>query len=182
MTFDERAVALRDGRRCTLRSPREDDAAAMLAFLRRTAGETDFLNSYPEDIVMTEEQERAFLRNDVADPLRLMLLAEADGLIVATCDLGPVNPRPKLRHRCILGIALIKDWWGRGLGDLLFRTALEQARTMGYTQIELDVYEPNARARALYEKYGFEVWGRTPNAARLRDGTVMTDLHMGRPL
>jgi putative acetyltransferase len=57
--------------------------------------------------------------------------------------------------------------------------AVEWARNSGVvTRIELDVYVENARARHLYEKFGFEVEGRRRRAI-FRDGQYHDDLIMG---
>ena len=49
MIVRELAFALKDGREALLRSPREEDIPAMLDYLRRSAGETEFLLRYPEE-------------------------------------------------------------------------------------------------------------------------------------
>ena len=51
---------------------------------------------------------------------------------------------------------------------------------MGYEQIELGVFSDNEKAKALYKKYGFEVWGNTKNAFKLKDGTYRDEIMMGR--
>ena len=38
----------------------------------------------------------------------------------------------------------------------------------------------NTRARALYEKMGFRLTGVTPNAIRLKDGTLLNEYAMVR--
>jgi ribosomal protein S18 acetylase RimI-like enzyme len=48
---------------------------------------------------------------------------------------------------------------GRGLGRMLVAAALEEARRLGYTHVELGVYADNAVARALYANFGFEQMG-----------------------
>ena len=49
MLIQNKKFKLKDGRYAILRSPREDDAPALLDYLITTAGETDFLIRYPEE-------------------------------------------------------------------------------------------------------------------------------------
>jgi GNAT superfamily N-acetyltransferase len=51
-----------------------------------------------------------------------------------------------------------------GLGDALVRLAFERARARGARRIELDCFEDNAPALALYERNGFDT--RSKGAAR----------------
>ena len=58
----------------------------------------------------------------------------------------------------------------------------EEARGMGYDQLELDAFSDNKSARALYRKAGFEEWGRIPNAFRLKNGSRYDAILMGKVL
>ena len=48
----------------------------------------------------------------------------------------------------------------------------------GIEIIELDFIEGNARARALYEKFGFRITGMIPNAIRTRGGSYRNEYQM----
>ena len=73
MIFPEQRFRLKDGRTCALRAAQPEDAEAMLDYLRTTAGETPYLLREPEEVTMTIEAERAFLKNSLDDPRALML-------------------------------------------------------------------------------------------------------------
>ena len=85
----------------------------------------------------------------------------------------------KIKHRACFGIAIKEKFQGRGLGNILTEEAIAAARNLGYTQIELGVFSDNEKARNLYRKYGFEEWGQTKNAFRLKDGTYRDETIMG---
>ena len=55
---------LRDGRTAFVRSPQAEDVPAMLAYLRRMSGETDFVLTCPEecDIFTPESEAQLFAR------------------------------------------------------------------------------------------------------------------------
>ena len=48
-------VSLKNGKTAVLRSAEPSDAAAMIDYLKATAGETPFLLRYPDEVVLTEE-------------------------------------------------------------------------------------------------------------------------------
>jgi len=50
-------------------------------------------------------------------------------------------------------------WWGAGLGRELLGRALEEARAQGYERMRLFTPEGQTRARAFYEREGFEAVG-----------------------
>ncbi|MEL7213928.1 MAG: GNAT family N-acetyltransferase [Pseudomonadota bacterium] len=56
---------------------------------------------------------------------------------------------------------------GHGVGTLLMGTILEEARRRGLSQVRLDVIDSNPRARALYERLGFQA-GATESYAWLK--------------
>ena len=89
----------------------------------------------------------------------------------------------KTRHRAEVAIALLKEYWGQGIGTRLFEEMIALAREKGDTlQLELDFVEGNTRARALYEKMGFRITGVHPNAIRLKDGTMLNEYSMVKQL
>jgi ribosomal protein S18 acetylase RimI-like enzyme len=71
-------------------------------------------------------------------------------------------------HCGILGIGVIEGCRGLGIGTRLLDTALNRAREIGLTRIELTVREQNTRAMHLYEKLGFVHEGVKRNAVRIR--------------
>ena len=52
MELPEKRILLKDGREAVIRSAQPGDAAEMAAFMKTTAGETDFLLRYPEECTM----------------------------------------------------------------------------------------------------------------------------------
>ena len=111
-----------------------------------------------------------------------MVNAYVGGELVGNVSLTPVGHRARVRHRCVIGIAVRRALWGQGLGRQLLAQAIALAGRMGYSQAELGVFADNARAIALYESLGFETWGRVRGACRMPDGRLRDELMMGRIL
>ena len=57
------------------------------------------------------------------------------------------------------GLAVAEDWRGRGLGTALIEALADEARLRGYASLRLDVADQNDRARALYQRLGFDPAG-----------------------
>lgn len=184
MKYQEKIVTLKNGKQCILCSPCAEDAEEMIAYLHQIFGETHYLTRYPEEMEgMTTENEKVFLEHYADAEARCMKIdAVVDGRIVGSTDISVVADRMKLRHRATLGLSIIKDYWGMGIGTLLMEEALAEAKKLGFYQVELGVYADNERAIRLYEKMGFERWGLTKNAFRLKDGTMIDDISMGKVL
>jgi putative acetyltransferase len=110
----------------------------------------------------------------------LRLVAERDGEVVGSLGLHPVENRARRRHAAMLGISIAGAAQGQGVGRALMQAALDYAdRWAQVLRIELQVYADNARAIALYRRFGFEHEG-THRAYALRDGAYVDSLSMAR--
>lgn len=179
MIYPSKEVKLKNGTAAVLRSPTVADAAALLDYLRVTAEETDFLLRYPEECTMTVEQEEAYLHRSLQDPNTVMILCEVDGKIAGNCNLARHN-KLKTRHRASIGIALMSEFWGLGIGTAMFEELICLAKQQGIEQLELEVFADNQRAMALYKKMGFRIAAEHPRAIRRKDGTYVSEYLMVR--
>jgi ribosomal protein S18 acetylase RimI-like enzyme len=75
----------------------------------------------------------------------------------------------------VLGIALLPEARGQGLGARLLQAAIDRSWARGLTRIALHVRADNLNAKALYERLGFEHEGIVRRAS-LIDG-VYHDAH-----
>ena len=88
--------------------------------------------------------------------------------VVGWCDITSLH-RPVFEHAGTLGMGILADYRGQGIGEALIRMALEKAKTRRLTRIELTVREKNESAISLYKKVGFVVEGFHKNAVRISD-------------
>jgi len=65
-----------------------------------------------------------------------------------------------------------------GLGTILTLKAMQTAKQLGFTQIELGVYSDNFRAIHVYEKCGFQRYGILDKSFRLEDGSFRAEILM----
>ena len=182
MIIKEESVKLSDGRELTLRSPSPDDAEALLDYLRQTAEETHFLNRLPGEDLPDIFAEQRFI-NQLQDAENAVMVTLFDGSrAVGSSSVLPAAPFKKEAHRAGFAVAILKDYQSLGLGHMLTQHCIDEAVEFGYEQLELDVYEDNTTAKALYESFGFSVCGRLPNAFKLPDGSYRDQITMVKDL
>ena len=96
-----------------------------------------------EEINLSLEQEEKFIKGIMDSENKLMLIATIDGKHVGNCSMMSVGNKQRFRHRCTIGIALFQEYWGIGLGKQMLLAVLEQAKTYGYEQADLEVITGN---------------------------------------
>ena len=181
MIYKEKKILLRNGRTVTLRSPEEEDWAALIAYIKQMAGETPYILRTPEECHDTEESERAFIKRFKDDELCVMITVFDGDRAVGNCNLTVKN-RKKVRHRAELAIGIMRDYYRLGIGTTLITELSIIARSIGCTQFELTYVDGNYRAKGLYEKCGFVEVGRMPQGVRMEDGTYADDVFMRKVL
>jgi putative acetyltransferase len=136
-----------------LRPPLRDDAEALWRIAREpgvletTLGLASRPLSYYEDL----------LENPSPDQHTLVAVRDAE-----VCGWGGLTVRTgRQRHMADLGLSVRPTSQGQGIGTALLVALLDLADDwLGLRRIELTVMTDNDRARALYERHGFETEGR----------------------
>lgn len=181
MKYTPENFELKDGRICKIREIQVEDAAEMVEYLKTIMGESDFLNSYPEEITMSAEEEAKMIRGFNQSDNTLMLVVEMDGRLIANGTITRFR-KMKMRHRGNVAVAVLKEFWNLGIGKKLLQSLEDHAKELGLSQLELDYFSGNERGKALYEKIGFIQVGETPNAYILKDGTQYNNIKMVKGL
>ena len=125
---------------------------------------------------------REMWRRRLAEPSdhNYLLLACVDGEVVGNAGLHASGTSPRRAHAMTLGLAVHRDWQGKGVGRALLTALCDLADNwLNVFRLELDVYTDNERAIALYRRFGFEVEG-THRAFALRDGRYVDSHAMAR--
>lgn len=145
----------------TYRTAVPSDAAQLLDYLKTVGGETDNLTFGADGIPLSVEQEAALLERIASSPhSRFFLALDGEKIVGNACVDGSGNPR--LRHRRNLAITVLRDYWGQGIGSGLMERMIAFARESGAELLTLEVRADNARAKALYRKFGFTTFGTFP--------------------
>jgi len=87
--------------------------------------------------------------------------------------------RTKERHKSVIwGMYVTPQHRRRGVGESLLHAAIRQAQTWkGVEQVSLSVTETAPEAKRLYERNGFQLWGREPRALHW-EGRYVDEIHM----
>lgn len=159
------------GEPLTLRSPAEDDASALLAYLRALFAESwRNLNWPPSRFeTTTVADEVKFISGLNADPDSLYVAVFSGSTIVAGAHVASEKTGFGA-HVGTLGLSVLASHRRRGLGSLLLGRTLDAARDAGLTQVLLRVRTFNEDAWRLYERHGFRRVGVLHGVARLPDG------------
>jgi len=112
------------------------------------------------------EKSAAFVRELLGGAgVQIVAVTEA-GTVVGWCDIAR-GGRESIRHTGHLGMGLLKDYRGQGLGRKLMEAAISAAKTQGMERVELEVFASNSPAITLYRKLGFREEGRKLKARKI---------------
>lgn len=98
-------------------------------------------------------------------------VADDGGTVVGLYILHP-NNIGRCGHIANASYAVDRNARGKGVGEALVRDSLAQAKAHGFRILQFNaVVATNTRARALYERVGFQQLGTIPGGFRLPDGS-----------
>lgn len=123
-----------------------------------------------------KDQSRAYLE-DARQHGMVQYVAAAGPRIVGWCDVIP-HRWEGFRHGGRLGMGIVREFRGAGIGRRLLDAAVRGAREAGLSRVELEVFSSNTIAIKLYERYGFAREG-LHRRGRIIDGRVEDVLIMG---
>ena len=95
----------------------------------------------------------------------LACVAEVDSKVIGWCTVNTLVPGSPVDHRASLGISVMKEFRGCGIGTSLLKATLKACRGK-FEIIELDVFSNNKRAIRLYRRFGFTRYGHLPSATK----------------
>lgn len=148
---------IKDGRTLIIRKAEEKDAEKFLEYFNTVGAETDFLGFGAEGPRVSLEEEKEIFKNST--PKNFFLIAEIDEKIVGSCSISTNEKRLRSLYFGELGIVVLKDFWGMGIGYNLMSEAIRYGKEAGLRKINLDTREDNKNAILLYKKLGFKEEG-----------------------
>ena len=183
MILEEKKIVLKDGTNAVLKTPEISDAEMLLNSIKTSSGETEFLSRTIEDWEnVTVESEEKFIHNVRESQNTLFIACYVDGVIAGNCDIT-FKTGSKTFHRATVGIALQKKYWNIGISSAMFKELIKAAEKHNGTEIvDLEFIEGNSRAKALYQKFGFQVVSVEPKFFKLKDGTYQNLVYMQKYL
>jgi ribosomal protein S18 acetylase RimI-like enzyme len=148
-----------------IRPARDDDRLPLAVMFAAVAEERDGIGTEPP----VDVQARA-----ASWTLEGTFVAAAGAEIVGSIHVAPT------RHGFgELGMAVAREWRGRGVGSALLAAAIDWSREHGLHKLSLGVFVHNAAAIALYRKFGFVEEGRRLKHYRRANGELWDAFDMG---
>src|SRR5436305_13362996 len=141
-----------------------DDAGLLTELGARTFSETFAADNTPEDVAsyLASSFNLAQQRAELADPASTFLIAEIGGVAAGYAKLHAGKPAEGIEGAKpveLVRLYVSREWLGRGVGGVLMRACVDEARQAGHETIWLGVWERNGRARAFYRKWDFRAVG-----------------------
>jgi RimJ/RimL family protein N-acetyltransferase len=99
--------------------------------------------------------------------------------VVGNDVIGSLHLYPSSFGYAEIGMYVLKEWRGRGVGSALIEAAIEWSRAEGLHKLSLSVFPHNEAAIALYRKFGFVEEGRRVKQMRRQSGELWDLIDMG---
>lgn len=146
-------IRLRNGKEATIREATIKDADGLITAAKAYLSTSAYLCSYPEEFNPTHEEETGWIEAHKNDN-SLLLVAEYKDKILATLNATGFQNK-KMKHIAVLGVSILEEWRGIGLGSILFDILISWAKNTDLEILVLEVFSDNVVAINLYKKYGF---------------------------
>ncbi|QQE81262.1 GNAT family N-acetyltransferase [Alicyclobacillus sp. SO9] len=162
-----------------IRSAEEKDAPALSALRLQVDGETENLDRESGEDFMDAQRFKKVIQTDTDKSRNLFLVASTRERLIgfSRCE---GNYLQRFAHKVEFGVAVLRPFWGYGIGTNLLNRCVAWADTNGIRKMTLTVLETNIRAIALYEHAGFVREGTLINDKLLSDGDYHNTVVMGR--
>jgi len=133
----------------------KSDAASLIEYLNVIGGESDFLTFGPGAFGRSVEDEEKFIESALKKKNALFLIAEVNGKVVGNLNFSG-GQRDRTAHAGEFGVSVLKDYWGKGIGEELTSYLIGWSKGTGIIRkISLKVRTDNKRGISLYRKLGF---------------------------
>jgi putative acetyltransferase len=138
------------------------DVASFRACLDAVAKEQSFLALLEAPPL---KKVKAFVAENLAKQVPQVVAKDGE-VVVGWCDISP-GWHHTLQHCGALGMGLLREYRGRGIGGELLQACLALAKDRGITRVELEARADNEAALRLYRRFGFEYEGTKKRGMRV---------------
>jgi RimJ/RimL family protein N-acetyltransferase len=139
---------MRNGERIEIRALRPDDRTDLLAAVEHISAQSLYRRFFGPKRSFTEKEIAFFLNVDFVKHVALVAVPQ-DGLIIAGGRYVVFEP-----GRAEVAFAVIDDYHGRGIGQVLLRHLATIARDAGLREFTAEVLADNAAMLKVFEKSG----------------------------
>ena len=178
MKFSPVERTLKNGKLVTIRMATKKDAEGLMQTISRYIIDSEYLLTTIDEFNPTLRDQKLWIETLNEKRNCLLLIATHEKKIIGNIDLKGESKK-KVRHNALLGIGMVKEWQGLGLGKILMEYAIDWAReNLTLEILWLHVFANNEQAKALYKKMGFEEVSIQKNFIKNIDGTYSDNIIM----
>jgi len=145
---------LKNGKTVVLREALVSDASSIIDYMNQVLLESKNLMREPIEWTMTIGDEEVFLRNASNSEHEYMVVVIDGEKVISTAGFHG-NKLVRVKHRVSLGISILQEYQGLGLGNIIMVELINKAKEMKKTKMDLEVRVDNFKAINLYKKLGF---------------------------
>lgn len=177
MKFTPIQITLKNGKTVEIREARTDDAEKLIKTAKSILRTSAYMCSYDNEFnpAFEDEQEWVNIHNHTNS---LLLVTIYEGEILSIFNATGFRNQ-KMKHVAVLGISVIENWRGQGLGNILFEQLIKWAKSNPELEIlALDVFSGNTKAIDLYKRHGFIIDGTRKNYYKESTGKYNDNVFM----
>ena len=164
---------LKNGRKFTVREANEDDGEAIKNVVNSVASEKYYV--VPE--CSREDWDEAI--REIKKRKGLIITAQVDERTIGMAHLAR-GKFEKNKHVGFLGISIVNEFRGMGIGTAMMNYIIEWARRQkGLEKISLPVFSTNEAAINLYCTFGFRIEGMSKKQYKI-EGRYIDETIMGK--
>ncbi len=156
-------IKIKSSNEVTIRKATVEDANEIVMLVKQVMGEVSFFPKEPDEFDITAEDEAKYIKKT-----SLFLVADMNGRIVGSTTLQRGSTK-RTSHVADFGITILKEYSGVKIGTLLMEEVIKWCKENQVEKIELEVFEENTPAIALYKKFGFIEEGRKNKNIKIKD-------------
>jgi RimJ/RimL family protein N-acetyltransferase len=143
-----------------IREAVKEDATELVAYLHKIGSESNFLTFGPGELSVSVSAEEVMLEESRNANNKIMILALVGNKVIGCLHFSG-GDRARIQHTGELGVSVLKDYWGQGIGTAMVQELIDWAKDSNVLRkLNLRVRSDNYSAVHVYEKLGFVQEGR----------------------
>lgn len=178
MKFEPVDIILKDGSIITLREAAVEDAEQLRTAAKEYLTESEYIPYSEGEFNLTLEEEEQIIQSFLEQENFLLMLAVYQNQVIGCLNVNG-DTKKMMKHGVRLGIGMLKEWRGKGVGSAMFEYMIKWAKEK--TSIELlwlETLASNEAGQCLYRKFGFEQTGIIPKQIKFEDGSYADTIIM----
>jgi RimJ/RimL family protein N-acetyltransferase len=143
-----------------IREALESDAADLIEYVNKIAGQTNFLTFGEGEFNKTKDQEKEIIKDYKKKDNQIFLLAFHKEKIIGALNVH-ASQKKRLQHIGEFGISVDENHWKQGIATQLMKHMIDWAKkSKVIRKLNLMVMTNNEAAISLYKKFGFKEEGK----------------------